>query len=207
MRSTLVKVAALIAAGLVVLSGCATAGDPNVAVNVNGQVLTEARVTELSRTISDVAIASWKAQQEASQPAASRTPEEQAAYETSLAKQQVAMAPGKYRLSVVGASIQIQLAQDAAKAANITVTDDQRKQVISDNGLSALSDNPVTKDLVNGLADVQVVFSDTNGLAAGKDAAAKAVVQLNPRYGTWDPTQLTLTGTGSLSVATKATGQ
>lgn len=204
MRSTLVKVAALIAAGMVVLSGCATAGDPNVAVTVNGEVLTETRVTELSQAISEVGIASWKAQQESTQPAASRTPEEQAAYETELAKQQVDMAPGKYRVAVVGASIQAQLARDAAKVANITVTDAQRQEVISQNGLSALSANPVTKDLVDGLANVQVVFTNASGLQAGKEAAAKAEVQLNPRYGTWDPSQLTLTGTGSLSTSTTA---
>jgi PBP1b-binding outer membrane lipoprotein LpoB len=204
MRSTLVKVAALIAAGMVVLSGCATAGDPNVAVTVNGEVLTETRVTELSQAISEVGIASWKAQQESTQPAASRTPEEQATYETELAKQQVDMAPGKYRVAVVGASIQAQLARDAAKVANITVTDAQRQEVISQNGLSALSANPVTKDLVDGLANVQVVFTNASGLQAGKEAAAKAEVQLNPRYGTWDPSQLTLTGTGSLSTSTTA---
>ncbi|MBN9106240.1 MAG: hypothetical protein J0I14_14700 [Propionibacteriaceae bacterium] len=204
MRSTLVKVAALIAAGMVVLSGCATAGDPNVAVTVNGEVLTETRVTELSQAISEVGIASWKAQQESTQPVASRTPEEQAAYETELAKQQVDMAPGKYRVAVVGASIQAQLARDAAKIANITVTDAQRQEVISQNGLSALSANPVTKDLVDGLANVQVVFTNASGLQAGKEAAAKAEVQLNPRYGTWDPSQLTLTGTGSLSTSTTA---
>ena len=182
MRSTLVKVAALIAAGMVVLSGCATAGDPNVAVTVNGEVLTETRVTELSQAIS----------------------EEQAAYETELDKQQVDVAPGKYRVAVVGAAIQAQLARDAAKIANITVTDAQRQEVISQNGLSALSANPVTKDLVDGLANVQVVFTNASGLQAGKEAAAKAEVQLNPRYGTWDPSQLTLTGTGSLSTSTTA---
>jgi hypothetical protein len=200
MRSTLAKVAALIAAGMVVLSGCSTAGDPNVAASVNGQVLSEARVAELSQTISETYLAAWKASQESSQPAASRTPEQQVAYETSLAQQQVKMAPGKYRLAVVVVSIQGQIAAEAAKAANLTVTDDQRKQVIAqDAGLTALSANPVTKDFVSGLADAQVVFNDANGVLAGKDAAARATVKLNPRYGSWDPSQIAPSGSGSLS--------
>lgn len=200
MRSTLAKVAALVAAGMVVLSGCSTAGDPNVAASVNGQVLSEARVGELSQVISDTYVAAWKAAQESAQPAASRTPEQQAEYETSLAQQQVKMAPGKYRLVVVGVSIQGQLAAEAAKTANITITEDQRKQVIAqDAGLTALSANPVTRDFVAGLADAQVVFNDANGVAAGQDAAAKADVKLNPRYGTWNPSQIAPSGSGSLS--------
>jgi len=203
MRSTLVKLAAAISGGLLVLSGCAGVSDPNLAAEVNGQVLTEARVTELSQAISDVYLASWKAQQEASQPAASRTPEQQAAYETSLAKQQVDLAPGKYRVAVVTVSIEAQFAHETAKALNMTVTDDQRKQVLSsDSGITALSENPITKDFINGLADAQVVFSDSKALAAGKQAALKADVLLNPRYGTWDPTQLAPAGSGSLSTST-----
>jgi hypothetical protein len=208
MRSTLVKVATLIGAGLLVLSGCSTAGDPNTAATVNGQVLSEARVTELSQAISDTYLATWEAQQEAGEPAASRTPEQQAAYETSLAQQQVKMAPGKYRLAVVGVTIQGQLARETAKAIGLTVTDDQRKQVIAqDSGLAALSANPVTKDFIDSLADAQVVFSDANGAQAGKAAAAKAAVQLNPRYGTWDPSQIAPSGSGSLSVTLKSSGQ
>lgn len=206
MRSTLVKLAALIGAGVVVLSGCATAGDPNVAASVNGQVLSEARVTELSQAISDTYLAAWKASEETSQPAASRTQEQQTAYEASLAQQQVKLAAGNYRVAVVAVTIQGQLARETAKAINLTVTDDQRKQVISsDTGLTALSANPVTKDFIDGLADAQLVFSDANGLTAGKDAAAKAAVKLNPRYGAWDPSQIAPAGSGSLSVAAPTT--
>ncbi len=206
MKSTLVKLAALIGAGLLVLSGCATAGDPNVAASVNGQVLSEARVTELSQAISDTYLAAWQASQETSQPAASRTPEQQTAFEATLAQQQVKLAPGNYRVAVVAVTIEGQLARETAKTINLTVTDAQRQQVISsDTGLAALSASPVTKEFIDGLADAQLVFSDTNGLAAGKDAAAKAAVKLNPRYGTWDPSQIAPTGTGSLSVAAPTT--
>lgn len=202
MTSTLTKVAALVAAAMVVLSGCSSAGDPNVAAAVNGQTLTETRVTELAQAISTTYLAAWQAQQETSQPAASRTSEQQAAFETSLAQQQVKMAPGVYRLAVVGITIQSQLAREAAKVANISVTEDQRKQVLSqDAGLTSLLANPVTKDFVSGLADAQVVFSDANGAAAGKDAAAKADVKLNPRYGNWDPSQIAPAGSGSLSTS------
>lgn len=208
MTSTLTKVAALVAAAMVVLSGCSSAGDPNVAAAVNGQTLTETRVTELAQAISTTYLAAWQAQQETSQPAASRTSEQQAAFETSLAQQQVKMAPGVYRLAVVGITIQSQLAREAAKVANISVTEDQRKQVLSqDAGLTSLLANPVTKDFVSGLADAQVVFSDANGAAAGKDAAAKADVKLNPRYGNWDPSQIAPAGSGSLSTSLASTNQ
>lgn len=208
MTSTLTKVAALVAAAMVVLSGCSSAGDPNVAAAVNGQTLTETRVAELSQAISTTYLAAWQAQQETSQPAASRTSEQQAAFETSLAQQQVKMAPGVYRLAVVGITIQSQLAREAAKVANISVTEDQRKQVLSqDAGLTSLLANPVTKDFVSGLADAQVVFSDANGAAAGKDVAAKADVKLNPRYGTWDSSQIAPSGSGSLSISLASTNQ
>lgn len=203
MRSTLVKLAAAISGGLLVLSGCATVGDPNVAATVNGQELTETRVTQLSQAISDTYLAAWKAQQESSQPAASRTPEQQAAYETALAKQQADTMPGGYRVAVVAVSIQAQLAHEAAKSINLNVTDAQRKQALgSDAGIAALAANPTTADFINGLADAQIIFSDPNGLTAGKQAAAKASVLLNPRYGTWDPAQIAPAGSGSLSVST-----
>ncbi len=200
MRSTLVKVAALIGVGLLVLSGCAS-GSPSVAATVNGQVLTESQVTELSQAISDTYLGVWKAQQEASQPAASRTPEQQEAYQTALANAQVAAAPGKYRLVVVGVTIQGRLAGDVLKETGTTITDAQRAQVLStDPGLTALTANPTTKDLMAGLADAQILFNTSAGLTAGQELAAKATVELNPRYGTWTPSQLAPTGNGSLSM-------
>lgn len=208
MRSTLVKLAAAISGGLLVLSGCATVGDPNLAVTVNGQDLTEARVTQLSQAISDIYLASWKASQEASQPAASRTPEQQATYEAALAKQQADLSPGKYRVAVVAVSIEAQIAHETAKKINMNVTDAQRKEALgTDPGIAALAANPATADFINGLADAQIIFSDASGLAAGKQAAAAAVVNLNPRYGTWDPTKIAPAGTGSLSTSTSTSAE
>ena len=207
MKPRLAKLAAMVAVGLMALSGCAV-NDPNVAATVNGTVLTERQVTVLAEALSNANLAQWEATQEQSQPAASRTPEQQAAYEASLAKQRIELAPGKYRVTVVAVSIQSELAREVAKAKNITVTDAQRQQVISaSTGLAAMAADPATKDFIEGYANAYTVFNSTDGLAAGQQAAAAADVSVNPRYGTWTPSQIGLSGTGSLSVSTETSTQ
>ena len=110
---------------------------------------------------------------------------------------------GGFSPTVLQIIIQSQVAQAAAAANNIQITEAQREQAIaSDETLTSLSKDPATADFINDYVEATLVVSTDAGKQAFNDQFAKTTVTVNPRFGTWDSQQNALvdgTAGGSIS--------
>lgn len=108
------------------------------------------------------------------------------------------------RTFAVNRLIQGVVAESIARDNGITVTADDRAQVMAQQPqLGALAGQPGGEDLVNDWIDI-VVVAQSLGNEKLASELAKHEVTLNPRYGQWDPTTGSTTGTGSLSIPVEA---
>jgi hypothetical protein len=106
------------------------------------------------------------------------------------------------RSRVVQLGILAEIAKRAAPKASITVTQEQRQQVIDANpGMEDLLVNPDTKDFAADFLNTAVVLSDPAGNAAAMEVVEQTTITVNPRFGVWDQQQLALVegSSGSLS--------
>lgn len=98
--------------------------------------------------------------------------------------------------------VQVQLTRAIAASQNVQVSDDDLTMLIQNGqiqGLPAsLLSDPNCAQLAVGLALQAVIISQSSSDAYVAAAADHAVV-VNPRFGTWDPSDLSLSGSGSLS--------
>ena len=105
--------------------------------------------------------------------------------------------PAAYNSTVVTLMIQSELAHAAIVEAGITIADADRQTLYASNPqLGQLATQPATAAFMQRYADLYLLAQND----AGKDAFTKVVkatkVVVNPRYGSWDPTQLELAATG-----------
>lgn len=109
---------------------------------------------------------------------------------------------GGYAATVVQIMIQGKVAQAAAAAKGITVSDADRQKTLASNAtLQTLAKNPVTADFITDYVDTSLILSKEEGQAAAKDVLAHTTIRVNPRFGVWDATSYGLVdgSTGSLS--------
>jgi hypothetical protein len=111
-----------------------------------------------------------------------------------------------FNSTVLTLMIQSELAHSAIVAAGITIADADRKTLYASNEqLGKLATEPVTADFMQRYADLYLMAQTDAGTAAFAKAAQDTKVVVNPRYGTWDATQLQLTNVGgSLSESAPA---
>jgi predicted component of type VI protein secretion system len=98
--------------------------------------------------------------------------------------------------SVAGMLVAVELGRQLAANHQLTFTDDDRAALKAQLPAELVA-LPETADFVAGYVDLNLVASSL-GDAFTTEAAA-IPVQVNPRFGTWDPDQFSLTGSGSLS--------
>lgn len=110
---------------------------------------------------------------------------------------------GTLRSTVLQIIIQSKVAQSAATAADITITEAQRDQTIASNEtLAAMVKNPAATDFINDYVEATLVVGSDAGKAAFSDQLAKTTVTVNPRFGTWDSEKMAFvdgTAGGSIS--------
>ncbi|GAA1835949.1 SurA N-terminal domain-containing protein [Microlunatus capsulatus] len=102
--------------------------------------------------------------------------------------------------AVVNAMIQGELAEQIAAEQGIALTDADREAVLAQSELAPLTKVPEAREVVNDVADSQIVAQKL-GADAFLAELAERDVTLNPRYGVLDPAQKTVVSgrTGSLS--------
>lgn len=107
---------------------------------------------------------------------------------------------GSQRLPALSVLIGNELARQVGAATGATVTPAERSTFLAGNPqLTQLATDPALTDVINALADAQVI-----AIKLGPDAfntAAQGVrVEVNPRFGTWNATLAQLNGdSGSIS--------
>ena len=100
--------------------------------------------------------------------------------------------------------IQGALAERMAASNGITLSDAQREQVIAgQEQLVALVAQPGGVDVAHDWIDISIV-AEALGDESLLTEVAKHDVVVNPRYGAWDPAQISTAGSGSLSVPVDA---
>lgn len=107
--------------------------------------------------------------------------------------------PGELRTSMLNSVLAGGAGEKIAAATSTAVTQQERDEYLSSTtqGQAMLTD-PECAKVANGLATYLIVLDrigDTDFAAALKQLQ----VQVNPRYGTWDPEQGGAVGSGSLS--------
>ncbi len=172
------KLAAAATVGLLALAGCTT-GNPQTAAYIADKVQT-------TRPDTRVTIAQVDATSRALADVSSDTSDSAATFST----------------TVVQIMIQNEIAKRTAADNQITVTEEQRKQVLAANeSLGTLMQNPALTSFISDYINTGVILSGDAGQAAAKDEVTKISIRLNPRYGTWDPQRLGIAdgSTGSIS--------
>ena len=105
---------------------------------------------------------------------------------------------------VASLMIQTELTRAVAAAQNLNVSDTSLATIIQSGQIqgvpAGLLNDPNCAQLAIGIALQAVIISQTSFDAYLAVTAGHAVV-VNPRFGTWDPTTLSLSGSGSLSQA------
>lgn len=108
------------------------------------------------------------------------------------------------RTFTVNRLIQGVVAESIARDNGIAVTEEDRAQVVAQQPqLAALAAQPGGEGLVSDWVDIIVVAQSLGNEKLVAELAKHEVI-LNPRYGQWDPTTGSTTGTGSLSVPVEA---
>jgi hypothetical protein len=108
--------------------------------------------------------------------------------------------------AVINAMIHGLIAEKAAAANKITITDGERDALIKDSSLAGLLNVPKGRPVAYDVADQQIV-SGKIGSAAYLAAVNDQQVTLNPRFGVLDPTQKTIITDQSASLAEPAPTQ
>lgn len=94
------------------------------------------------------------------------------------------------------------LARQLAASNDISYTDEELRQPIVAGKVSPLAQlmlkDPTCEQLALGLT-LEGLVRDNLGVSAYQSAAAAITVQVNPRFGTWNATDLSVDGSGSLS--------
>lgn len=128
---------------------------------------------------------------------------------TSAVETLIGQSSGAVRMSVLQYTMWGALADQISAAKGITISDADRDDAVTGLQLDELAANQPTRELALDAADFAALasqMSEADFLAE----VAKTDVVLNPRYGSWDPTQVTVTGltgeTGSLSKAVTTQG-
>lgn len=104
--------------------------------------------------------------------------------------QQVSQLTGDQVLSVL---IQAQIAERVAADEGLTITDADREEQLNPQVL-AVAD---ARDFALELADVQIVAGEV-GEQQFTEALRGADVEVNPRYGSWDPEQVAVNPEGGM---------
>ena len=103
---------------------------------------------------------------------------------------------------LVSDMIHVALARQIAQANGIQFSDDELRQPIDAGAVSPLAQmmlkDPSCAQLALGLT-LQVLVVDQLGVSNYQSIADKIPVSINPRFGTWNPADLTVDGSGSLS--------
>jgi len=104
--------------------------------------------------------------------------------------------------SVVDAMIVAQISRDMAKQMNAPASDSDLGAMIQTGQIQGLTpsmmSDPACGSLAVGMA-WQMLLASQMGSASFLTAVQSYDVTVNPRFGTWDPTKLSLSGSGSLS--------
>jgi len=104
--------------------------------------------------------------------------------------------------SVVDSMIAAQISRDMAKQLNAQISDSDLASMIQTGQIQALPSSmmsdPNCGSLAVGMA-WQMLLTSQMGQASFLAAAQSYDVTVNPRFGTWDPTTLVLSGSGSLA--------
>lgn len=109
--------------------------------------------------------------------------------------------------AVVSALISGEAASQIAAAHQVTITDEQRIASLSaDQTGQKLLTNPAAKSVGFGLADEQLLVARLGQSTYAADLKTMKI-RVNPRYGTWSPTQGLSTTSGSLSEPDPASTQ
>jgi hypothetical protein len=108
--------------------------------------------------------------------------------------------------AVINAMIHGLIAEKAAAANKITITDGERDALIKESNLAALLNVEKGRPVAYDVADQQIV-SGKIGSAAYLAAVSDQQVTLNPRFGVLDPNQKTIITDQSASLAEPAPTQ
>lgn len=160
-----VKIAAIAAAGVLGLSGCA-GSDPQVAAYVDGVEVSVSQVDTVSRAVANIN----------------------------------GDIPGGFNSAVASAFVQGKLAQELAAENNVDLSG-QRAEALAGNGLQSLANDPATQDFAAAYADFILIAQTESGMAALQGKSAAASITINPRYGEWDVSRVSIPdgASGSLS--------
>ena len=111
-----------------------------------------------------------------------------------------------FKSTVLTLMIESELAQTALVASGITIADADRKSLYASNEqLSKLASEPATAEFMHRYADLYLLAQSDAGNTAFTKVAQETKVVVNPRYGSWDASQLKLVDTGgSLSESAPA---
>lgn len=105
--------------------------------------------------------------------------------------------PAGYNATVVTLMIQSELAHAAIVESGITIADADRQALYASNPeLGKLATAPATAAFMQRYADLYLMAPNEAAKAAFTKIVQNTLVVVNPRYGSWDPAQLELTGTG-----------
>lgn len=107
---------------------------------------------------------------------------------------------GGFGTAITNAIIQGKIAQSVLTKSGVTVTDAQRAAEIPKIGAAALASDPTTADIARAFADYSLLQNSQTGPDALAQEAARSEIRLNPRYGTWDNSQVSIAGPGSISL-------
>lgn len=144
------RVVAVVAAGLLLLSGCATGA--GTAATVEGQQISEAELHEATRQFNEVA--------------------------------QQPVTPGQ----VLEVLVQLPVLDEVGAQAGVDFTEQEYREAMIEAGLS--DPHPLAVDFLRGL-NIQNTLPQM-GEEVPAEALAELDVELNPRYGSWDPETATV---------------
>lgn len=175
MIKSLVKVAAVLSAAVLLLTGCAQ-NSPSVAATVGSSTITVAEVDAAAKAVA------------AHYPAAAG---------------ESARPWGEYRSLVLSYMIHKQLLAMAAQVSNQQISDQQLAALVnSDSFIRDLANDPASRDIALALVLMDVAKSSQSMQTALTQVIAGVPVEVNPVFGVWDPSQATFSSnSGSLSVS------
>lgn len=113
---------------------------------------------------------------------------------TALASEPMRVRPAVLQWLVLG-----ELSRQLNARNQLGLTDAQRESSARASRLSALMDDPATRDFALNGGDFTYVSDKLGSLEEFQQQAAGIPVMLNPRYGTWDPATLVIGEPGGLS--------
>lgn len=110
---------------------------------------------------------------------------------------QLARTPNQLRSAMVQWAVLGEMSRQQLASMGIEPTDEQLRNYLIRNGIGGMLDDPRCAEAALGLARHNVLV-----LSLGSNSGTyfdAYQVELNPRYGAWDPVTLVIVGSGSLS--------